>query len=70
MRGEVRLGFLLYRSWGGGGGGGGGGYERIKTQLGEKGSSNTHFISTATIGVSVVPGYRYQISTATFFLNG
>ena len=29
MRGEVRLGFLLYRSWGeggrGGGGGGGGG---------------------------------------------
>ena len=25
VRGEVRLGFLLYRSWGGGGGGGGGG---------------------------------------------
>ena len=33
MRGKVRLGFLLYRSWGGGGGGGE--YEGIQN-LGEK----------------------------------
>ena len=68
MRGEVRLGFLLYRSWGGGGGGGGGGWwaagnmKGLKKKKGEKGSSNTH--SHTVVSVLV------QKCTTCFFLSG
>ena len=38
--------------------------------MGEKGSSNTHFISTATIGVSVVPGTGTRFLLPLFSLMG
>ena len=67
MRGEVRLGFHLYRSWGGGGGGE---YGRIK-KLGEKALQITHSRTAVSVPVSQVPvlkvyclfflgWYRYQ----------
>ena len=74
-REEVRLGFLLYRSWGEGGGGGGGGVGGMKMKglkkMGEKGSLNTHSRTAVPVLVSVVPvpkvrcmffleWYRYQ----------
>ena len=47
----MRLGFLLYRSWGWGGGGGGGGwgwgYERLQ-KFWRKGSSNSPFTHGGT----------------------
>ena len=46
MRGEVRLGFLLYRSWGEN-------MEGLK-KMGEKGSSNTHSCTVVPVPVSLV----------------
>ena len=84
VRGEVRLGFLLYRSWGGGGGGGGGGgaggYERIQ-KFGEKALKIAHSRTAVPVPVSAVlvqkvyyrffqGWYRYHYATTTFFLVG
>ena len=52
MRGEVRLGFLLYRSWGRGGGGRRE-YERIK-KIGEKAIQIAHSRTMVPVLVSAV----------------